>query len=105
MKNWENMKKIVSYLGFAQKSNSCIMGQTALKKTVKKLYLVLVCNTASENLKDLAKNLAVKHNCEYIISKVDLTELINFENIKIVGITDENLSKAIIKYKENINIG
>lgn len=99
------MNKIISYLGFAQKSNNCIMGQTALKKTTKQLHLILVCKTASENLKDLAKNIALKHNCEYIISDVSLADLIKFNDVKILGLTDENLSKAIINNKEKIKIG
>ena len=99
------MNKIISYLGFAQKSNNMIIGQTALKKTMKTLHLVLVCNTASDNLKNLAKNLANKHNCECLISKVELSNLINFDDVKILGIVDENLSKAIISNKEKINIG
>ena len=99
------MNKIISYLGFAQKSNNCIMGQTALKKTTKQLHLILVCKTASENLKDLAQNMAMKHNCECIVSDVILAELIKFNDVKILGLTDENLSKAIINNKEKIKIG
>ena len=98
------MNKIISYLGFAQKSNNLITGQTALKKTMKSLKLIIVCNTASDNLKDLAKNLSIKHNCEMIISKVELNTLIKFDDIKILGIIDENLSKAIIENKEKIRI-
>ena len=99
------MNKIISYLGFAQKSNNCITGQTALKRTTKPLHLVIVCDSASDNLKNLAKNIANKHNCELIISKVKLSQLIRFSDIKIIGITDENLSKAITDNKEKINIG
>lgn len=99
------MNKIISYLGFAQKSNSCIMGQTALKKCKKQLFLIIVCNTASDNLKNLAKNLANKHNCEFMISKINLSEMIKFDDVKIIGLTDENLSKAIVSNKEKINIG
>ncbi len=94
------MKKIISYLGFAKKSNSCITGQTALKKNKKQLYLVLTDNTASDNLKNLAKNLAVRHSCKYIVCETNLEELINQENIKILGLTDENLSRAIIEHME-----
>ena len=98
------MNKIISYLGFAQKSNNLITGQTALKKTMKSLKLIMVCNSASENLKDLAKNLAIKHNCEMIVSRIELGELIKINDIKIIGIIDENLSKAIIENKEKIRI-
>jgi len=99
------MNKIISYIGFAQKSNNLIAGQTPLKRTKSKLNLILVCSTGSENLVNLAKNLAVKHNCEYIVTKIQLETLTNIKNIKIIGITDENLSKAIIQNKEIINIG
>ena len=99
------MNKIISYLGFARKSNNCIMGQTALKKSTKQMFLIVVDNNASENLKNLAKNLADKHHCEFIISKIELSNLINYEDIKIIGLTDENLSKAIIDNKEKISIG
>lgn len=99
------MNKIISYIGFAKKSNNLIVGQTPIKRCKKQLYLVLVCGSASENLKNLAKNVANKHNCDYIITKQNLSELANLKDIKIVGITDENLSKAIIENKEKIKIG
>ena len=101
------MKKIISYLGFARKSNNMITGQTPLKHCNKQLYLIMVCNTASDNLKNLAKNLANKHDCEFVILNTNLSSLINMEDIKIIGLTDLNLSEAIInelKNKEN-NIG
>lgn len=99
------MNKIISYIGFAKKSNNLIVGQTPIKRCKKQLYLVLVCGSASENLINLAKNVANKHCCAYIITKQKLSELTNLKDIKIVGILDENLSKAIIENKEKIKIG
>ena len=99
------MNKIISYLGFAVRSNNIIAGQTPLKRTKKQLYVVLVCNTGSENLKNLAKNLAAKHNCQFIITRESLENLTKIKDIKIVGITDENLSNGILQNKEIINIG
>lgn len=99
------MNKIISYIGFAIKSNNCIAGQTPLKKTKKQLNLIICCNTASDNLKNLAKNLANKNNCELIITSIPLETLTHIDNIKIIGITDESLSKSIINNKEKINIG
>lgn len=101
------MRKIVSYLGFAQKSKNCVKGQKALKSTEKKVFLIMVCVSATQNLKDLAKNLKEKLNCETIFLNVNLKELTNLNDIKIIGITDENLAKAIIKeydtYCKNYN--
>ena len=99
------MNKISSYIGFAIKANKFISGQTPLKYTKERLHLVLVCSSASDNLKDLARNIANKQQCALIITRVNLSELIHRENIKICGITDENLSKAIINNKEIISIG
>ena len=99
------MNKIISYIGFAKKSNNLVVGQTPIKRCTKQLYLILVCNSASENLKNLAKNTSIKHSCEYIITEPNLSELANLKDIKIIGLTDENLSKAIIENKEKIKIG
>ena len=99
------MNKIISYIGFAIRSGSFIAGQTPLKYSKKQIYLVLVCDSASQNLKDLAKNIANKHGCEYIITKPKLSSLTKMDDIKIFGITDENLSNAIIMNKEMIEIG
>ena len=99
------MRKIISYIGFANKSNNILVGQTHLKHFKGMLYLILVCSSASENLINLAKNLAIKHSCEYIVTAPKLEMLTNIKDVKIIGLTDENLSKAIINNKESINIG
>ena len=77
------MNKIISYIGFAIKSNNYVAGQTALKHSTKSFHLIIVCNTASENLKNLAKNLAEKNKCDMIISQVELESLTNIKDIKI----------------------
>lgn len=99
------MNKIISYIGFAIKSNKLLSGQSLLKRTTKKLNLVLVCSSASQNLKDLALNIAKKNQCEVIITKPLLEDLTHIKNVKIVAILDEFLSKAIIENKEKIKIG
>ena len=89
------MNKIISYLGFARKSNNIIIGQSSLKASRERIYLVIVCKTASNNLKDLANHLAVKHNANVIETNQPLSELLHLDNIKIIGIKDYNLSEAI----------
>ena len=89
------MKKIISYIGFARKSNNIIIGQSLLKSSTKQVYLIMLCSTASNNLKDLAHNVANRYDCS-IITTDNLDELTNLNGVKIIGITDNNLSKAII---------
>lgn len=96
------MNKVISYIGFANRAGNLIAGQSPLKRTKKQLKLIMVCFSGSDNLKNLAKNLAVKHGCEYIVTTEKLENLTNIKDIKIIGITDENLSKAIIDNKEKI---
>lgn len=98
------MNKIISYIGFAIKSKKFIAGQTPIKMAREHIDLVLVCSSASENLKNLAKNVAAKHECTYIITKPKLEDLTHMKDIKIIAITDENLAHAIINNKEIINI-
>lgn len=98
------MEKVVSYIGFAIKSGSCLFGQTTIKSYEKDIELILVCNSASDNLKDLAKNVAKKKSCPLIETKLSLEDLTNRDNTKIIAITDKNLSKAILDNKENISI-
>ncbi len=90
------MEKIISYLGFARKSNNIIIGQSTLKTTTKTVYLIMVCSSATDNLKNLAHNLAKKHDCPIVIINGMLSELTHLDNVKIIGLTDYNLSKAII---------
>lgn len=97
------MNKIISYIGFAIKSKQIIIGQSHLRNATTDIKLIMLCHTATDNLKKLAKNLSIKHNCEIIETKQPLEELTNLKEVKIIGITNENLSKAIIDNKEIIN--
>ncbi len=99
------MNKIISYIGFAIKAKKIIIGQGKLKSATQKVYLILVSNSATKNLKDLALNVANKQGCQIIITNCELSMLTNLNDIKIIGITDQNLANAILKEKEKINIG
>lgn len=94
------MGKIFSYLGFAKKSNSLKIGQSQIKRCTQKIYLVLVCPTAGDNLKNLAHNVSKRHNCQVVETKIKLEELSNIPDVKILAVLDENLAKAIEKNKE-----
>lgn len=101
MTNWENMQKIISYIGFANKSRQLLIGQSTIKSYKDDIYLIILDESASENLLSLATNSANKHNCELLKVK-NLAELTNIIDVKIVAITNESLAKAIINNKENI---
>ncbi len=99
------MKKIISYIGFAIKAKKVVAGQSRLKHCKEPLTLIMVGQDATENLIHLAENIAKKHGCPLIKSKCNLEDLTHMAGIKIIALTDENLSKAIINEKEKITIG
>ncbi|MBR1988134.1 MAG: hypothetical protein IKA36_03735, partial [Clostridia bacterium] len=81
------MQKIISYIGFANKSKQLLIGQSTIKSYKKDIYLIMLDNNASENLISLAKNSATKHNCELMIVN-QLSKLTNIADVKIVALTN-----------------
>ena len=86
-------KKIISYLGFAQKAGKIIYGaDNVLKK--KKLYpLVIICSSASDRTK---KDIASFCGNAPLVEVEDLSSLMNKNGVKVVAVTDFNLSEAIV---------
>ena len=86
-------KKIISYLGFAQKAGKIIYGaDNVLKK--KKLYpLVIICSSASDRTK---KDIASFCGNAPLVEVEDLSSLMNKNGVKVVAVTDFNLAAAIV---------
>ena len=95
--------KVATYLGFAIKSNKIIYGYDALKDYNKKLYLILVCNTANEKYIEFTKTKKSQTNCDiYKVVQGSLDELLHRSNCKIIGIKSKDLATAIINNKSDI---
>lgn len=96
----ENKSKAQTYIGFAIRAGKYRTGFNTVG-TLKKVYLLAVCKTASENsLKDAVK-LSKKYGCPLLRTKErTLAEIIFKENAKIIAVTDKNLADAAIKNSE-----
>jgi hypothetical protein len=95
--------KIATYLGFAIKSNKIIYGYDSLKEYNKKLYLIIVCNTANDKYVEFAKSKKTQTNCDvYKVERGTLDVLMHRVNCKIIGIKSKDLATAIIKNKSDI---
>jgi len=90
-------KLIKTYLGFCIKSRSIVIGQDRLKVSKDKIYLIIYCNTASQNLKDLVERLAIKFKCDALVLDEILEEYTSIKGCKVLGITNQSLAKQIIK--------
>ena len=92
--------KVLTYIGFAKKSGNLRTGVNAIS-TLKNAYVLIICQSASQNTKKDATKLSVKLSCPLIQSKLSVEEITGKENCKLIAITDENLASAIMQYKDD----
>lgn len=96
----ENKSKAETFIGFAVKSGKFRSGANTLA-TLNKAYLILVCETAAENTKQLAEKYAGKYRCRVFCTKGrTLSDIAHKDGIKIAAITDLSLAKAVIDNAE-----
>ncbi len=92
----ENKSKAETFIGFAMRARKYRVGVNAVG-TLKKVNLIIICHTASENTVKDAVKLAGKFHCPAIMTKEKALEQITHrENAKVMAITDSALSKAIL---------
>lgn len=90
----ENKGRTQTFLGFAVRAGKFRTGFNSVA-SLKKVYLLVVCRTASENSLGEAKKLAKKFNCPLIkTEKETLEEIIYKHNAKIMAVTDKSLALA-----------
>lgn len=102
------MKKIISYLGYAIKSNNIVYGIDNLIKFNKKLFLIIICPSCVKKSVNLAVKKANELSCDIKMSADILQDLLHKDNCKVIGIKDENLANAILSCKNDlveVNIG
>ena len=93
----ENKSKAETFIGFAVRAGKFRSGANTLS-TLKKAYLILVCNTASENTVKLAKKYAEKYRAKVLLStERALSNISHKEGIKIAAITDFSLANAVME--------
>jgi len=92
-----NINKISTYLGFAIKSGKILFGYDNLLTNKKFPTLVLTCSTLNDKMNTKVNDFCNKNNIQIIsLIDIELSSLIKRDNCKVVGILDENLSKAIL---------
>ena len=93
-------KKAETFIGFAVKAGKFRSGANTLA-TLKKAFVILVCESAAENTVKLALKYAVKYRCKVLATNgVTLSDLAHKDGIKIAAVTDLPLAKAIIENSE-----
>lgn len=91
-----NQNKINSLIQFANRANKISYKQTLNHYINKnKLPLVLIASDASNNTLDKINLSKVKYYS--YLTKIELGNLLNKEEVSIIGILDINIAKEIIK--------
>ncbi|HOJ94717.1 MAG TPA: ribosomal L7Ae/L30e/S12e/Gadd45 family protein [Fervidobacterium nodosum] len=94
--------KILTYLGFAAKSGKLVYGKDMIREyiTDPKIQnkLIIIATDAGPRVKKDLKIRCEINNVKYfeILEKSTLSKATGMKEVSALGITDENLSKAIV---------
>lgn len=102
-----NQNKLKSYFGFAIKSGNVIFGYDNLFKSKKAPLLVVISPDLAEKMANKVKIFCDEHKINLLtLENLNLSDIINRDNCKVLGILDLELSKVIAKeIMQQKNIG
>lgn len=104
-KNMQDISvKVRSYIGFAIRSNSVIWGLDDLMSAGKRAALIIKdVSLGQASLRKFNTYIADKNIPVFTVEEGWLISVTHRDRVKIIGITDENLAKAIMQnIKEGI---
>lgn len=85
-------KKLISYIGLAQRANDVIYGEDQIKEKLKLVKVILVDSNAPDKFKE---RVLAKFSNQQIFVIENLQQALHKDNVNIVGIKNEELSKVI----------
>lgn len=95
MSNGTDRDLFVTMTGFAKRAGKIIYGYDNLQAN-KRIKMLAVSDTASDNLKSDMNRLAEKHGVPLVTVRALENTVGN--NVKALGFTDGNMSKAAVEY-------
>ena len=90
-----------TFIGFAVRKRALVTGTNAVDATRDRIYLMLVCDSASQNTKQEAQKIATKKRCPLYLSKQLLDELTGKQNCKVAAMCDAQLAAAFVQYADD----
>lgn len=89
--------KFQAYIGFSIKSREIIYGSDNIVISKKNIQLVIIDETTNVKVVNKLISFCDSKNIMLIKSKFTLSELTTRDNVKVVGLLNKNLAKAIIE--------
>lgn len=97
--------KVESYIGFCRKAGKLTCGANAIEVQKKGVFLLLLCESASDNAKKNAAKLAERFGCELLMTVGRALEtFVGRENCKLAAVRDAGLAKAILASADGVFI-
>ncbi|MCT4564103.1 MAG: ribosomal L7Ae/L30e/S12e/Gadd45 family protein [Maledivibacter sp.] len=97
--------RILTLLGFAQKSGNVFSGENTVELYIKKnkIKLIIISEDASKNSKEKFISISNSRNIPYIVfaNKDELSNAIGKYNRTIFGIKDSKFAKKVLGLYEN----
>ncbi len=99
--------KILTLLGFAQKSGNLLSGENTCELFIKKnkIKLIIISKEASDNSKNKFIGICDVKNIPVIVfgSKLELSKAIGKDNRAIIGIKDQSFANRILSlYRDEL---
>ncbi len=89
--------KPLTFIGFALRARKVRSGVNAIQ-TLKKVKVLVICKTASQNTFSDAVKLAKKFGAPLIVSNTyKIEDIVKKENCKLLAIQDESLGNAVLQ--------
>ena len=87
--------KIETFIGFSIKSGKIIFGLDSIEKYRKKIHLIVLSNSISDNSKAKVLNIAQDRNIDVLELEDSLENITKRKNCKVLAITSFELANAI----------
>lgn len=88
-----DISKIKGYINIAQKAGYIIIGGEKLENYNKKLYLIIYDSSSQKNTLKIVEKL--KEKGIPVVEIENLSQYVNINNCKIIGLKNKNLSDII----------
>ena len=85
--------KVETYIGFAIKKGSAVLGCDSIKSYKKRMQLLLYTANLSENSLSVLKEVSARTGCP--LAQIDDYEILKMRNCKALAICDKSLANAI----------
>ncbi len=101
--NEEKLRKVLSYLGFASKSNKLVYGKDMIRDyisdpSVRTKVIILATDAGPRVKKDLKIRCEINGvNLFELCEKTVLSKAVGMKEVAALGVSDENLAKSIIE--------